>query len=119
MIALRPMRPEKGDYLLMQRWFMEPGLQKWVWCDTPGEGKVPLARIAEKYGARASMFCMRLLRFGADAGAMLRFLPAPAANGMGTHSGAPGSKRKLACAHARTNASSSPTVGWLSAGATA
>jgi len=52
-ISLRPMRPEKGDYLLMQRWFMEPGLQKWVWCDTPGEGKVPLARIAEKYGARA------------------------------------------------------------------
>ena len=53
MITLRPMRPEKEDYLLMQRWFMEPGLQKWVWCDAPGEGVVPLSRIAEKYGSRA------------------------------------------------------------------
>jgi len=52
MISLRPMQDRPDDYLAMQRWFAEPELQEWVWCDEKGEGEVPLSRIIEKYGAR-------------------------------------------------------------------
>ena len=53
MITLRPMQAVAEDYLHMQTWFAEPELQQWVWCDEKGEPPVSLARIAEKYGARA------------------------------------------------------------------
>ena len=52
MISLRPMEDRIGDYLAMQRWFAEPDLAQWVWCDNKGETDVPLTRIIEKYGAR-------------------------------------------------------------------
>lgn len=52
MISLRPMQDRPDDYLAMQRWFAEPELARWVWCDQKGETDVPLARIIEKYGAR-------------------------------------------------------------------
>ena len=54
MITLRPMQATPADYLHMQRWFHEPELQQWVWCDEPGEPPVSVARIAEKYGPRAA-----------------------------------------------------------------
>ena len=54
MITLRPMQATPADYLHMQRWFHEPELQQWVWCDEPGEPPVSIARIAEKYGSRAA-----------------------------------------------------------------
>ena len=39
------------DYTAMRNWFLEPELQKWVWCDEVGE--LPsLERIIEKYGSR-------------------------------------------------------------------
>ncbi len=51
MISLRLMEDAMEDYVVMRNWFMEPELQKWVWCDEVGE--VPsLERVIEKYGSR-------------------------------------------------------------------
>ena len=51
MITLRLMEDTMEDYVAMRNWFLEPELQKWVWCDEVGE--VPsLERIIEKYGSR-------------------------------------------------------------------
>ena len=52
MITLRPMQATQADYLHMQRWFHEPELQQWVWCDEKGGKDVPLERVIEKYGER-------------------------------------------------------------------
>ena len=72
MITLRPMQAAQADYLHMQRWFHEPALQQWVWCDEPGEPPVSIARIAEKYGPRAAhptdVFPYFILKDGAPIG---------------------------------------------------
>lgn len=52
MITLRPMEDTMDDYTAMRSWFLEPELQRWVWCDEKGEKDVPLERIIEKYGSR-------------------------------------------------------------------
>ncbi len=52
MISLRLMEDTMEDYIAMRNWFLEPELQRWVWCDEKGEPPVPLERIIEKYGSR-------------------------------------------------------------------
>lgn len=52
MISLRLMQDTMDDYIAMRNWFLEPELQKWVWCDEKGEPPVPLERVIEKYGPR-------------------------------------------------------------------
>ena len=51
MISLRLMEDTMEDYRALHNWFLEPELQKWVWCDEVGV--LPsLERIIEKYGSR-------------------------------------------------------------------
>ena len=53
-VSLRPMADTTADYAALQRWFHEPELQEWVWCDEKGEPPVSLERVREKYGPRVT-----------------------------------------------------------------
>ena len=96
MITLRPMQAAPEDYRYMQRWFAEPELQQWVWCDEKGEGPVSLERIAEKYGARAKrptdVFPYFILCDGSPIGFIQYYLHSAGAVGLDMWIGVPGAR---------------------------
>ena len=98
MITLRPMQAVQADYLHMQRWFHEPELQRWVWCDEPGEPPVSVARIAEKYGPRAAhptdVFPYFILKDGAPIGFIQYYLHSAEAIGLDMWIGIPGARSR-------------------------
>lgn len=46
MISLRLMEDTIDDYTALRSWFLEPELQKWVWCDEEGEPPVSFSIIS-------------------------------------------------------------------------
>ena len=98
MITLRPMQATQADYLHMQRWFHEPELQQWVWCDEQGEPPVSVARIAEKYGPRAAhptdVFPYFILKDGAPIGFIQYYLHSEEAIGLDMWIGVPDARSR-------------------------
>ena len=50
------------DYGAMRNWFLEPELQKWVWCDEVGEVS-SLEGIIKKYGSRVKNLYFSFLEY--------------------------------------------------------
>lgn len=93
MITLRLMEDTMEDYIAMQRWFSEPELQKWVWCDEKGEPPVKLERIIQKYGSRiknpTDVFPYFILRDGVSIGFIQYYLKDAASVGLDMWIGVP------------------------------
>lgn len=93
MITLRPMEDTMDDYTAMRSWFLEPELQRWVWCNEKGETDVSLERIIEKYGQRikhpVDVFPYFILKSGDPIGFIQYYFQSPTTVGLDMWIGTP------------------------------